>query len=100
MQVTENTNQEVTVVVFKAPWCQPCKAYAKTIEEAKEIYKDTPEVKFITYDIEDKEAFVETLKYKIKGVPTTVILKDATEISRKVGALPLGSLASQISNAL
>lgn len=93
MQTTDISTQGVTLVIFKAPWCQPCKAYEKAIEKAKEQYSN---VKFIIYDIEDEKAYVETLKYKVKGVPTTVFLKDQVEMERMVGALSLESLAFEI----
>lgn len=94
---TETTYEDIKVLIFKAPWCQPCKAYEQVVKQAKELYKDKPYITFETFDIEDKDSYKEILKYKIKGVPTTIVMLGDTEVKRVTGALTLDNLRLMLS---
>lgn len=61
------------VIKLSAIWCSPCKAYAKTFEEVSrnEEFKD---ISFEEIDIEENDNIAE--KYKVRSVPTTVILDE------------------------
>lgn len=61
------------VIKLSASWCSPCKAYAKTFEEVSrnEEFKD---ISFEEIDIEENDNIAE--KYKVRSVPTTVILDE------------------------
>lgn len=64
------------ILRFTASWCQPCKALAKNLEDAK---LDIP-IEVIDIDVHDDVA----IDHGIRSVPT-LILKDGTTEKRLVG---------------
>lgn len=64
------------ILRFTASWCQPCKALAKNLEEAK---LNIP-IEVIDIDIHDDIA----IEHSIRSVPT-LILKGGTTEKRLVG---------------
>lgn len=67
------------ILRFSAEWCQPCKMLAKNIETANLDM----EVQYIDVDVDTDLA----AQYKIRGVPTLVMIdtETDTEIKRLVG---------------
>ena len=59
------------VIKMSASWCAPCKVYAKAFHEVEkeEKYKG---IEFEDVDVEENEDLA--LKYKVRAVPTTIIL--------------------------
>lgn len=58
------------LLVFKAVWCGPCKAYAPILEDAKsELEALGVEVVFV--DVDDNAEL--TKQHNIRGVPTSMI---------------------------
>jgi thioredoxin 1 len=102
MQTEQDTEQDYdlpkvkSIIIFKAPWCQPCKAYASIVEKVKENFKHDSNIKFEFWDIEDKDSWQVTLKYKIKGVPTTILLINDVEVKRITGLLTESNLTELI----
>ena len=76
-----------TVIRFGAPWCGPCRTYAKifhTVSEKPEFSG----IKFSEIDIDDEENEHYVDEYKIMGVPTTIILdENGNVIDKKQGLL-------------
>ena len=70
------------IYVFKATWCGPCKAYAPIVEEARnDLATHNAEVHFI--DVDENQELAE--QYGVRGVPTTVIVKDGETLQTLVG---------------
>lgn len=67
------------VLKFSASWCQPCKMLSKTIEGM------TIETPIEEVDIDDNQELA--VEYKVRGVPTLVMLDDDKEVKRISGAL-------------
>jgi len=67
------------VLKFAASWCQPCKMLSKTIEGM------TIETPIEEVDIDDNQELA--VEYKVRGVPTLVMLDDDKEVKRITGAL-------------
>ena len=67
------------VLKFSASWCQPCKMLSKTIEGM------TIETPIEEIDIDDNQELA--TEYKVRGVPTLVMLDDDKEVKRTTGAL-------------
>ena len=65
------------ILKFSASWCQPCKMLAKNLENAQ-LTIPVEEV-----DIDEKTEM--SVEYKIRGVPTLVLLEDGVEIKRMSG---------------
>lgn len=67
------------VLIFSADWCGYCKDLKKDIASIKPLDKTI----ICVLDIEKNSQLVD--KYKIKGLPTSVIIVDNKEQSRKSG---------------
>ena len=65
------------ILKFSASWCQPCKMLAKNLETAK-LSVPVEEI-----DIDEKTDM--SVEYKIRGVPTLVMLEDGKEVKRVSG---------------
>lgn len=61
----------ITVKRFTATWCAPCKALAPVFTT---LEKELIDIKFETIDIEQDPD--QTSKYKVRSVPTVVILEN------------------------
>jgi thioredoxin 1 len=70
----------IHVTRFSAPWCGPCKLLAPEFKKLEEQFTD---VKFITVDVEEKPMIAQL--YAIRNVPTVIIEKDNSTITRLVG---------------
>jgi len=67
-------NEGVSVVMFTADWCNPCKIIKKKIEE--ELYK---EANFYYVNIDNCEKLASS--YKVKGIPMfKFFIKDEKEL--------------------
>ena len=65
------------VIRFTASWCQPCKALASVLEDI------TTEVPIEVVDIDSNPAMA--TQYRVRGVPTLIMIKDDQEIKRMSG---------------
>ena len=72
------------ILKFSASWCQPCKMLAKNLENAN-LTIPVEEV-----DIDEKTDM--SVEYKIRGVPTLVMLEDGKEIKRVSGVKSVNEL--------
>jgi thioredoxin-like negative regulator of GroEL len=68
-----------TILKFAAPWCEPCKALSKILEDI-----DLGEIKLQEVDIEQEKELV--AKYRVRSVPTMVFLKDDKPVKVLIGA--------------
>lgn len=87
----------ITILKFSASWCKPCQAFIPTFKQVREHFEGK-DVDFKEIDIEHNTII--TNKYKIKSVPTILILKDEEEIKRLVGTTTKSELIEEINNLL
>lgn len=72
------------IVDFWAPWCNPCKMIAPTLEKlAKELEGELVIAKINT---DDHVKWMQ--KFGIQGIPTLLFVFDGKVVHRQVGALP------------
>jgi thioredoxin 1 len=78
-------NSTVPVIVdFWAPWCNPCKMVAPTLEK---IAKENAG-KVIIAKVNTDENPEWAMKYGIQGIPTMLFVAGGKIVHRQVGALP------------
>jgi len=81
------------LIKFYATWCGPCKIYAKTWEEVTPKYSDQIEISDINIDTDTTGLVVQ---YKIKSVPTTVLIREDGSEVKKTGRLTAEELTELI----
>jgi thioredoxin 1 len=71
------------VVDFWAPWCGPCKAVTRALEE---IAGETEDVEFVMLDIDDNP--VTASRYDVLSIPTVILFSDGLPAETVIGARP------------
>lgn len=87
---------EGTVVLdFWAPWCAPCRSFEPIFEEASERY---PELTFGKVNTDEEQQLAAA--YRIRSIPTLVVLRNGEVVHRQVGTLEAGALDAVLRDAL
>ncbi|MBK6793058.1 MAG: thioredoxin [Anaerolineales bacterium] len=77
-------SQLPVIVDFWAPWCNPCKMIAPTLDKlAKEM-----EGKIIVAKVNTDDHAEWMQKFGIQGIPTLLFVSNGKVVHRQVGALP------------
>jgi thioredoxin 1 len=83
------------VIKFYANWCGPCKVYGPTFERVKQDLKDI--VEFLEINVEEDPDNLSG-KYKVRGIPHTVVLQDGEILKAESGRLSEEQLKELILN--
>jgi thioredoxin 1 len=83
------------IIEVGATWCGPCHVYKPTFEEVSKM-EDFKDITFESFDADTDEGNEITQKYNIKGVPTTLFLKDNELVDRLTGNMPKDILIEKI----
>lgn len=76
------TKNGVSLVKFGAKWCSPCRLFDGVLEELKSDKEIIDKkINIFTVDVDEEKDFV--LKYGIKSIPHTIILKDGKPIENE-----------------
>lgn len=73
-----------TIVDFWAPWCNPCKMVAPTLDKLAKEYAGKLQVAKVNTDENSEWAN----KFGVQGIPTMLFVAGGKVIHRQVGALP------------
>lgn len=65
------------ILKFSTPWCGGCMIIAPYFKEFKEVYKVT--------EINAEEDSEKVSEFKVKNLPTVIIMKNGIEVERIVG---------------
>ena len=85
----------VALVDFYADWCPPCKALAPTIDKLAEKHSESSTIAKVNVDESPELA----KRFGVRSIPTVVALKDAEEVGRVTGNVPLGQLEQLLEGA-
>lgn len=81
-------DQGLVLVDFHASWCGPCKAMAPALEA---FAAENPGVTVVKVDVD--EAPEAALGFRVRSVPTLVLLRDSSVVSQRSGAMSKAQLA-------
>jgi len=80
-------NDKLVAVKFWASWCGPCKQMNPSI---KKIEEEFPNVKFLSVEIEQVPEIAQ--RFRIKSLPSILLLKDGQEVKRINGLVLIDPL--------
>lgn len=89
------TKNGVVLVDFWAPWCAPCKIIAPTLNEIAETQNDFTVAKV---NVDHNQQLAK--KYKIRNIPTMLVLKNGTVASRIVGVKTKKAILKEVQSVL
>ncbi len=88
------TQNPMVIVDFWAPWCGPCRSFAPTYEEVSGRY---PNLVFAKVNTEEQTELAGY--FKIRSIPTLMVLREKVILYSEPGALSAGAL-EQLVNAV
>ncbi len=77
----QQTKNKVVLVDFWATWCAPCRMMAPILNDVATELKGNSHVGKV--DIQQYQSLAN--KFKVRSIPTLILLKNGTEINRFVG---------------
>ena len=89
------TKKGVVLVDFWAPWCAPCKIIAPVLNEIAESQDDFTVAKV---NVDHNQQLAK--KYKVKNIPTMIILKNGTVAGRIVGVKTKRAILKEVNTVL
>ena len=89
-------NAELTLVDFWAEWCGPCRALGPTIDTLADQYAG--KVKVYKLNVDENPASAQ--KFKVRGIPTVMLVKNGQVVDQLVGNQPKESFVTAIEKHL
>ncbi|MES2625718.1 MAG: thioredoxin TrxC [Pseudomonadota bacterium] len=88
VSVVLNGNSVPVLVDCWAPWCGPCKSFAPIFEQAAQQLE--PRIRLAKLNTEMEQQLGG--EWRIQSIPTLILFRDAVEVNRMSGAMPLNQL--------
>ena len=85
-RVIKSSHTTPVLVDFWADWCAPCHAVAPHL--AKVIGDFAGRVRLAKVEVDEGENMKLAGRYKVRGFPTVMLLRDGIELARFSGARP------------
>ncbi len=89
-------NTELTLVDFWAEWCGPCRALGPTIDTLADQYAGKVKVYKLNVDENPDSA----QKFKVRGIPTVMLVKNGQVVDQLVGNQPKETFVTAIEKHL
>jgi thioredoxin 1 len=89
-------HSELTLVDFWAEWCGPCRALAPTLDALADEYQGKVKVYKLNVDENPESA----QKFKVRGIPTVMLVKGGQVVDQLVGNQPKDSFIAAIAKHL
>jgi len=89
-------NAELTLVDFWAEWCGPCRALGPTIDTLADQYAGKVKVYKLNVDENPESA----QKFKVRGIPTVMLVKNGQVVDQLVGNQPKETFVTAIEKHL
>jgi len=86
-----NVAHGLYAIKFWATWCQPCKIFAPTVEK---LDKEFEGITFLSIDAEQVPELVK--QYKIRSLPTILIISNGEEVERISGMQLIDPLRTKL----
>jgi len=82
-----NVDNGLYAIKFWSTWCQPCKAFAPKVDSLDEEFED---IDFISIDTDQVPTLAQ--KYKVRSLPTLLIIENGNEYQRIEGVQLIGPM--------
>ncbi len=87
--------KDVLLVDFWAPWCNPCKIIAPTLNE---IAENETDIVIGKVNVDHNQDLAK--KFKVRNIPTMVIFKNGVEVGRIVGVKTKRAILKQVRTSI
>jgi thioredoxin 1 len=91
----QQTKNKVVLIDFWASWCAPCRMMAPVLNDVVAELSENLHVGKV--NIEQYQSLAQ--KYKVRSIPTLILLKNGREVNRYVGIKSKDFLLQQIHKA-
>ena len=85
---------QLVLIDFWASWCGPCRTFGPIFEQVAENH---PDAVFGTVDTETQRELAAA--FRVRSIPTLVIMRDGLMLYAKSGALPQQALEELVARA-
>jgi thioredoxin 2 len=94
-EVVENATIPVVVDLW-APWCGPCRMVSPALESLARQFANR--IKLVKVNVDNAPAL--SRRFEVQSIPTLLLMRGSTVISRQIGAVPEAALRQWIEAGL